>query len=433
MEWIDSFFNKGRELEHEAFLSAWLSMFVFPNNYLVNNAVFPIAINLARGNKIALAPALLASIYRDLDMLKESIVTLPKFQADYEEEYLPLDLSSPFWLVQIWAWERIQSLQPKPIVIHCGDPLMTKWQKAKPLNVRNVRLVLDSAGEEFNWRPYAILKHYSPIIYPENEMRVTLQETNLDEKQKLESFIICVRVSELVGRTVNSGKIYIPPRPFEADVTTRYLDWWKNSVMCHKDPFKDLVKGKRNPRSRKLVPQASEGNIAAHNGPDVPSGFPPEHSNMEISGYSEENDDASVPTGTVPKRMKFANDIYMAEEALRAKAAKVPVPEVPPGFPPRHNTGGSGNSVRESEPATFRENVEASMEGLEPAREGGNGSTKPRLTNERESPAIEGKERTNEPERKNFEFEDIAKLGERISRLETLFGSLLTEEDRTRS
>jgi len=61
--WMDIFIDKGSEFEHEAFLSTWLSIFVFPHKDLVKRSLFPNAIHLARGNPIALAPAVLASIY----------------------------------------------------------------------------------------------------------------------------------------------------------------------------------------------------------------------------------------------------------------------------------------------------------------------------------------------------------------------------------
>ena len=64
---MKKFMNTGSDIEHEAFLVLWLSRFVFPISYsLVTQRVFPIAVHLARGTKIALAPAILATIYRDL-------------------------------------------------------------------------------------------------------------------------------------------------------------------------------------------------------------------------------------------------------------------------------------------------------------------------------------------------------------------------------
>jgi len=69
--WMDFFIGKGSEIEHEAFLATWLSIFVFPHNYLVTSYLFPIAILLARGNPFALALAVLASIYKDLSLFKK--------------------------------------------------------------------------------------------------------------------------------------------------------------------------------------------------------------------------------------------------------------------------------------------------------------------------------------------------------------------------
>jgi len=77
--WMDIFIDKGSEIEHEAFLATWLSIFVFPNRYsLVKSSLFPIAIHLARGNPISLAPAVLASLYKDLRLFKNTIVDLKK-------------------------------------------------------------------------------------------------------------------------------------------------------------------------------------------------------------------------------------------------------------------------------------------------------------------------------------------------------------------
>jgi hypothetical protein len=77
--WMDIFIDKGSEIEHEAFLATWLSIFVFPHNrMLVKSCLFPIAVRLARGNTIALAPSVLGSLYKDLSLFKKQIVDLKK-------------------------------------------------------------------------------------------------------------------------------------------------------------------------------------------------------------------------------------------------------------------------------------------------------------------------------------------------------------------
>lgn len=57
--------NSGSTIKHEAFLAFWLSRFVFPHSpYLI-------AVLLAIGTRISIAPAILARIHRDLSLLKE--------------------------------------------------------------------------------------------------------------------------------------------------------------------------------------------------------------------------------------------------------------------------------------------------------------------------------------------------------------------------
>ncbi|XP_054796970.1 uncharacterized protein LOC129302255 [Prosopis cineraria] len=302
-KWMNTFMNSGREVEHEAFLAAWLSMFVFPGrSLLIKSFVFPIAVHLARGNAVALAPAVLASIYKDLSLLKQAILDLTKCLVGGDEKCFELVLQSPFYLVQIWVWERIHVLQPKPKLINAGDTVMSRWHRVKALKI-DVRSVLDSAMEEFIWRPYARFGGKSKNFFPENSLCILLDHT-LEEE--IESFIICMRVSELVGldciehylphrvamqfgmdqdipgfvarssetpeiawsnyiRPMRDKNIYIPSRFFEADVTTRYVEWWKKSVLDHQDTFRNLVQGKRSSRSTKKMDADA----------DVPPGFSP--------------------------------------------------------------------------------------------------------------------------------------------------------------
>ncbi|KAF2314214.1 hypothetical protein GH714_024158 [Hevea brasiliensis] len=71
--WMEEFMFSGSEIEHEAFLSLWLEMFVFHDSEnTLRDCIFPIAIHLAKGEVVALAPAVLASIYRDLGGGKQS-------------------------------------------------------------------------------------------------------------------------------------------------------------------------------------------------------------------------------------------------------------------------------------------------------------------------------------------------------------------------
>uniref|UniRef100_A0A0R0IVD0 Aminotransferase-like plant mobile domain-containing protein n=1 Tax=Glycine max TaxID=3847 RepID=A0A0R0IVD0_SOYBN len=139
-------------VEHEAILSLWLSR----SYRTILISVSPIAIHLARGTKLGLAIAVLASIYRDLSLLNNKI----RIVATVE---LEVTLWAPFQLVQK------------------GD---------------NLKLILDSvrAGNGYIWRPY----DNSPALqlYNENDKWVCNNPNFYDE---LESFAHCLRVLELVG------------------------------------------------------------------------------------------------------------------------------------------------------------------------------------------------------------------------------------------
>ncbi|KAK9938429.1 hypothetical protein M0R45_015169 [Rubus argutus] len=294
--WMKKFIKSGSELEHEAFLVFWLSRYVFREPFgrdSVNKAVLSIAIRLARGVRLRLAPAVLANIYGDLSLLKRTIVASNELKA--RNGVVEVILNSPLHLVQVWAWERFLELRPNPNVIICGQPRLARWDSVLWLNVENLRRVLDSAGEGFMWRPYAIaIQNWNfPKYYPEKEEWV-LVGPGLDHE--LLSFSIFLRVTELVGFGTNctieqylphrvamqfgydqdlpcslagsshiskNAKLYIPSRLSEADASMRYLNWWKESV----SPY--------SPKNSEKLVQDSTGRNEEDDDYLVPPGFPP--------------------------------------------------------------------------------------------------------------------------------------------------------------
>ncbi|KAH0986912.1 hypothetical protein GBA52_014089 [Prunus armeniaca] len=318
--WLKKFMNSGNEFEHEAFLAFWLSRYVLVGSRnSIQNSVFSVAIHLARGTRIALAPAVLASIYKDLSLLKKAIV-------GSKELDFTLKLKSPFHLVQVWAWERFSELRPEnPNPIKSSEPRMARWDKVNGVRVENLRRVLDSARENFLWRPYALVidNWHFPKYYPQEEKWVLIGP-DLDDE--LLSYVRCLRASELVGlytieyylpqrvamqfgydqdppctvtranhnsisawdynKKIKNVKLYLPSRLVEADVTTKYLKWWKQSVSGLENARDAAVPGKKGTKSLKcLLPRA--------NHPSVPPGFPPKRKIMEAE-YPIDEDELTV-------------------------------------------------------------------------------------------------------------------------------------------
>lgn len=256
--WMKHFKGSESELEHEAFLSLWLSRFVFPStSSSIPKHLFPLAIHLASGTQIALAPAVLASIYKGLSLLKEKMGASTILQTS-------VNLRGPFELVQVWVWERFVALKPKPKMIKSSSkPRIAQWNNVKALIHENVRMALDSAGESFLWRPYTLAmdNYVLPKFYFEKEEWILV---NPDMEKELESLARCLRACELVGiecvqqypphrvamqfgidqdlpgyvvpnngnynEPLNGAMLYVPSRFFKSGVTSRYLEWWKQSA-----------------------------------------------------------------------------------------------------------------------------------------------------------------------------------------------------------
>ncbi|XP_058784206.1 protein MAIN-LIKE 2-like [Vicia villosa] len=166
--WMMYFMETESKVEHEAFLVYWLSRFVLPADAYdtILKSVIPTAIHLANGNRIALAPAVLASIYRDLNLLN-SVITK---NATMTMKSLRVTIWAPFQLIQIWALERFLALNPRPYTIWHGLPKVARWSGVKVLKNKNLKNDLDIAGfvNGFLWQPY----ENSPSVEVYNERDV---------------------------------------------------------------------------------------------------------------------------------------------------------------------------------------------------------------------------------------------------------------------
>ncbi|KAK0588457.1 hypothetical protein LWI29_001287 [Acer saccharum] len=343
---------------------SWVRLFVW------------LVVHLARGTRIALAPAVLAHIYRDLSLLKEKIDALAQLDHFHENEEdssaLAITLHSPLQLlVQIWAWERFLELRPKPNFIQLGEPRFAQWHKTM-LRVENVRTVLDSAEESFDWRPYAkTLKNWNfPKFYAEKEMWVSVDPDHCEE---LESFARCLRISELIGhgcvehyfphrvamqfgldqdlpacvaqvsdynKPISCANLYVPPRLYEADVTTRYLEWWKESLLHLQAAKEGVLLRKRIFRSSEITRNNRSKRAKRVN--HVEDGFSFTSSKMKtkksvVTSTEEKEDDsdasnsAGLPSKTLPRSLIIKKEINESP--------------FPPGFLPKINLVDARNST----------------------------------------------------------------------------------------
>ena len=319
--WMEFWMGKGGTLEHEAFLSLWLSRYVLPSNSVgtIQKSVFPIAIHLARGTKIALAPAVLARIYRDLRLLKEKMET---FGVQGEGNLKRINLWAPLQLLQMWVWERFPKLSPMPNITFDGQPRSARWSKPKIPRKNDVSLVIDSAKESFKWRPYCASRDNCSVLakFYSEDPKWVLASSTIDSV--LQSYARLIRASYLVGldciepylphrvsmqfgfdqdipgafsqlksstpeiswnnysRPVKDVKLYIPSRLCVSGVTMRYSEWWKNSNFPEEDakPGIAIVSQCSLDRSERM--RVKLENNEAH----IPPGFEPIGKRIALEG-----------------------------------------------------------------------------------------------------------------------------------------------------
>ncbi|CDP11864.1 unnamed protein product [Coffea canephora] len=380
LQWLNFFMKSVNRHEHEAFLSLWLSRFVFPGNEFdqIGEHVLPIAVHLSRGVKIALAPAVLASIYRDLSLLKESMAVSCSLEDESGEgSFLALGLWAPLQLVQLWAWERFLMFRPEPNFLSFGDPRAARWHDMKRSAIGNVRPIIDSSGDIFLWRPYtlAVDQWKFPEFYRETEQWVDIGRC-LDEA--LESFARCLRACVLVGidceepyqphrvamqfgldqdipglvprsieilevawinysKPLNHGaSLYVPARLFESDLSIQYQQWWSKSVLVPTDSFQGVSRGQRSSRIQQrrnlLISRQTGLGGTGYRGNTIVA---KERASIEAQIKLESNDSDVSPLhlrkGNHPPIVRIQN---FPQKQIKTEGNDA---DVPPGFPPKNN------------------------------------------------------------------------------------------------
>ncbi|XP_076893032.1 uncharacterized protein LOC143544946 [Bidens hawaiensis] len=116
--WMNIFKGTQNALEHEAFLAFWLSKYLFA---YVKDTVLPetfrMAILLAKGRRIALTPAILATLYQDLHFLQDAIIDVMQGVGSYVVK----GVFSTMYYAQAWIWERFSNVSPT------GETRLARW------------------------------------------------------------------------------------------------------------------------------------------------------------------------------------------------------------------------------------------------------------------------------------------------------------------
>ncbi|KAL2496291.1 Uncharacterized protein Fot_40048 [Forsythia ovata] len=99
-----------------------------------------------RGTEIALAPAVLADIYKNLRALKGALVASKKCGTRQgQKEVVKYKITVPFQQVQAWVWERYLTLCPKPNSTGFGEPRLAQWHGIKKLEKKNMLRAISCA------------------------------------------------------------------------------------------------------------------------------------------------------------------------------------------------------------------------------------------------------------------------------------------------
>ncbi|PKI67681.1 hypothetical protein CRG98_011894 [Punica granatum] len=296
--WMKMFMSSGSEIEHEAFLALFVSRFVFPRSLnVICKSSLPIAVQLARGKRIALAPAVLADIYTDLSQLRNQIDSLAggRIKVDRDIADAKLTLWAPFQLVQVWVWERFPKLRLNPNPFRKGEPTITQLVRLKSRNLDNVGMALDSSGRSFQWRPYSDhgseeelkssarcliacgLEGSRKNIEWYHPHRAAMQ-FGLD--QDLPSWVRPSSIEKPLGNV----RMYVPSHLPKPGVTARYLSWWEESKSGSGNADHDAVKSERTSKSSKtsLWKCMEEKNLSA------PPGFKRKWNEPDSGGSSNE-------------------------------------------------------------------------------------------------------------------------------------------------
>ncbi|CAL9011406.1 unnamed protein product, partial [Prunus brigantina] len=165
--WIQFFWNSDRDepCRLAAFISLWLGRFLFCDfsQDCLHGRVFPLALAIAQGSMIPLAPMFLGHLYRLVDQIQ----CLEKGAAGT----MAVETFANSSFLQIFLWERFKGIDVSPLpyskaeslvapdensYVPGGLPRICRWFRRMQRKGQNFLELLDDV-EKFIFRPYCVL------------------------------------------------------------------------------------------------------------------------------------------------------------------------------------------------------------------------------------------------------------------------------------
>ncbi|CAA2974352.1 Hypothetical predicted protein [Olea europaea subsp. europaea] len=170
----------------------------------MNKAALLVAVSLSKSTKLALAPAIIADIYRILSTLKGALVTHEKCKMRQgKKKAIEAKVTTPFQLTQASIWERFPTIGSMTNLIGFGGPRLAQWHIIMVVGTKKLKCYLHKMALKKNqlvalhefWK-----RLLTQMVYKENYYWELLKSSSRDE---FEGLVRCLRPRELVSLEVD--------------------------------------------------------------------------------------------------------------------------------------------------------------------------------------------------------------------------------------
>ncbi|XP_043689403.1 uncharacterized protein LOC122640310 [Telopea speciosissima] len=276
--WINRFMSneaegETEELEHVALLVLRLSRFCFPSHpgKVIGKHVFSVAVHLSQGTRLALAPAILASLYKDLRFIHEQLPHVKSMLKQIENfEWRPYVSTVNNWSCPSFYKEREE-------LLNNGSHLEDDELQAFVRCLRSCELVGLDCVEQY--LPHRVARQFGI----DQDLPGHFPRVNSDRKIAWGSY----------DHNVRDPRPYIRSRFIETNFTQRYVNWWKECMVVPREAIKDLLEKRERKKKNFEVNEAwkDEEQSNRDRWGDHPLGFAPKKTNFIREKHSDVGED----------------------------------------------------------------------------------------------------------------------------------------------